>query len=172
MRRIIGFLLCFVILFCLVGCTKQQEKLHDPIEFYYLHSTQKNQIQHGSEHSVITPESREGLGLRRHPGLLLDQYLKGPKTEYVQSPFPSGTTLIEWTSDDAVLTIILSDEFAELSGIELTIACACITKTFLELGGFDTVIIQAETLMLDGKASITMNSSNLLLFDDTVPNEG
>lgn len=170
MKRMISLLLCSMLLLCLFGCGQTQEKLVDPISFYYLHAPVNHQIQHGTEHSVITPEIREGLGVRRNISALLAQYLSGPKAESYVSPLPADTKLVDWTTEDTTLCITFSDEISDLTGIDLTLACACVAKTILEIGNFDTVKIQAETLPLDGKTSITMDKNNMLLLDDVNPN--
>lgn len=168
MKRFICIVLCFVMVFCLFACTQQQEKFVKPISFYYLRVQLPDQIHHGAADSVISPEIREGQLISKDIKMLLDYYLAGPITADYDSPFPQGTTLVEWHTEGATLCVTLSDEAAELTGIELTLACACLTKTFLELREFEAVRIQAESLPLDGKASITMDDTSLLLLDTTM----
>lgn len=169
MKRLISCLLSAALLLSLCACTTQQDEFEDPVSFYYLQVQLTEQIHHGSVHSVITPEIREGKQLRQDLTQLLKQYLAGPGTETVRSPFPAGTSLIGWEMDGTTLCITLSDDIANLTGIDMTLACACLAKTCLEFGQYGSVRIRAESLSLDGKVSITINESILLLLDDTVP---
>lgn len=167
MKRLTCIICCFVILLCLCACTKQDTKIADPVSFYYLRVQEENDIHHGAEDSVLFPETREGLGLRGNTEALLKMYLKGPDSPLYVSPFPAGTELIAWTLEDSILSITLSDQFASLSGMDLTLACACLTRTFLELTGAESVEIRAETINIDGKESVIMSHENLILIDGT-----
>lgn len=168
MRRGISFFLCIALFLCLNACSSRQEDIINPVSFYYLQVQPAGQIFHGSAESVIAPEIREGHGFSDHLSMLLEQYLTGPVEENLQSPFPAGTTLIEWDADDDVLSITLSDQLAELTGVDLTLACACLSKTCFAYDDYSTVSIQAQNLLLDGKASITMEVNTLLMLDETI----
>ena len=168
MKRLFCLLICCAMMASLCACSPQQEEFVDPIKLYYLQIQPQDHIHHGSADSIIAPEIREGYRLRNQTTLLLDTYLTGPATEFCRSPFPAGTRLIGFTMDGKKLSVTLSDEIAQLGGIELILACACLSRTCLELWDFDEVQIMAETAQLDGKAMIIMNKTNYLLTDDTV----
>ena len=61
--------------------------------------------------------------------------------------------------------VILNDATARLTGLDLTIACACLTATVCDMTGVQMVTIKAETQLLDGNKSITMQRDHLLLLD-------
>ena len=168
MKRSMSLLMIVVLLLCLCACGQKQEKFIDPINLYFLQTQPADQIYHGNANSVITPVQVEGNKIRRAPSLVLQTYFATPDTEIYHSPFPANTKLIGWAANGDTLIITLSDEVSLLTGIDLSLACASLTMTCLELWEYEAVQIKAETLLLDGKSSITMNTDDLLLMDDTV----
>ena len=168
MKRLFCFLLCGILLLGLFACAAQKEDFINPISFYYLRVQLPGQLHHGAVDSVISPEVREGKGIIKDIKMLLDYYMAGPLSDNYASPFPSDTTLIDWHMEGKTLCVVLSDQAATLSGVDLTLACACMTKTFLGLRDLDAVRIQAETLSLDGKPYITMDDKSLLLLDNSM----
>ena len=168
MKHIISLMICVIIIFSLCACSAQELEFKDPIDLFYLLIQPADHIHHGSADSIIAPEQREGYKIRNMIPTVLETYLKGPVTESYQTPFPHGTSLINVAEESGNITITLSDEIADITGIELILACACLSRTCMELWDFDTVNILAETRSLDGKPMITFDKTNFLLTDDTV----
>jgi len=84
-----------------------------------------------------------------------------------------GCRIVEIHHQDTALTVRLNPILAEKSDLEITIACACLAKTCMELTDVDTVQIEARNL--DGKIlfSRILTRDNLFLRDDyTLPTEG
>ena len=167
MKQFLSVLLAGIILLSLCACTPKQETFISPLNLYFLKIQPVDHIHHGSVDSVIGPLQIEGNMIRKNPTLVLEAYFSTPDTESFRSPFPDHTQLIKWEENGTMLCITLSDELAQMTGIELSLACACLTRTCLELWQYDAVQIRAETQLLDGRPSITMNAENLLLIDDT-----
>lgn len=168
MKRLTAILLLILMLPCLCACTR--EEMVYPVAYHYLRTPESNgEIYHGSADSVIAPEIREGDGHQGDNTYFLEIYLLGPLDREFRSPFPVGTALKGFTLEDGVATVLLSDHFGTLSGIDLTLACGCLTLTVMDLTGADTVTIMTKDTLLDGKESITMDRSNLFLTDDTTP---
>ena len=67
--------------------------------------------------------------------------------------------------------IVLSDFFSALTGMDLTLACACLTLTACELTGAKGITVSTETTLLDGNRSVSMTVEEVLLLDicDTIP---
>jgi len=165
MKRLICLILIISLCLCLPACrTQQTETFQDPVAFYFLRA-QTDTVDHGTPFSVIVPVTREGQGMRSNLSALLNRYFSDPATETTRSPFPAGTYVISVSNDTDTLEITLTDAFATLTGLDLTLACACLTRTVLDLTGTGAVRICAETKLLDGHPSITMDRSNLLLID-------
>lgn len=171
MKRFLCIILCLLLLLSMTACGHKKEEFTDPVHYYYLRVQSQDNIHHGSDDSVMLPEVREGHGLLEDTGRLLENYLAGPVSETCRSPFPAGTVLVGWEMDGTTLCVTLSDQAAELTGIDLTLACACLARTFMELTGAGAVRIRAESLELDGKVSITMNQSILVLLDEPIAAE-
>lgn len=168
MKRLFAIILLFLMLPCLCACA--QEKILFPVTFHYLRAPLPNgEISHGAPDSVIVPEIREGDGHQEDFTFLLDIYLLGPLESTCRSPFPVGTRLEEFTLENGAASIVLSDDFGELTGIDLTLACGCLTMTVMDLTGAETVTILTEDTLLDGKESITMDRSNIILIDEANP---
>ena len=167
MKRLFTILLLFLMLPCLCACAKE-EKLINPVAYHYLRAPQANgEISHGSADSIIAAEIREGDGYQENYNYLLDIYLLGPLDRDYRSPYPVGTSMKDFQLDGTTARILLSDDFGKLSGIDLTLACGCLTLTIMDLTGADTVTVMAEDTLLDGRESITMNRSNMILTDDS-----
>lgn len=167
MKRLRAVILLFLMLPCLLACAQEEEILY-PVSFHYLRAPQPNgEVYHGAADSVIAPEVREGDGYQNDPVYLLELYLLGPLNRDYRSPYPVGTFLEAFSMENGVVQITLSDDFGELSGIDLTLACGCLTLTVLDLTGAESVTIRAEDTLLDGKESITMDRGTMILTDDT-----
>lgn len=160
MRKMICLLLAIALL--LSGCGGAS--LKTPGNFYY----RLSDIAYNSADGVIAPEVRELDGLTEDPEALMEVYLKGPESRELESPFPRNTTLEEWSMEDTTMTLTLSREFSSLSGLDLTIACACITRTLLELTPATTVVIQTTDSRLDNNVHVTMSDDLMLLVDDSL----
>lgn len=171
MKKLICLMLVFLLL--LSGCTLGQERLKEPVSFYYLRShSDSDAYQSFFSEGVIGAESREASGHRQDLTYLLTMYLQGPLSEDLENPFPAGCRAIEIKQEDQTLSISLNAVVSQLGEMELTIACACLAKTCLELTGVDTVYMESRNP--DGDALFTriFTADNLLLEDDyTQPTE-
>ncbi len=169
MKRMIAIALLFLALPCLCACSQEKDLVY-PISYHYLRAPLPNgQIEHGSADSLIGTEIREGDGYQQNPSLLLDVYLHGPLDRNFRTPFPVGTALRQLTVQDAKATVVLSQQFANLTGVDLSLACGCLTLTVMDLTGAESVTIISHGALLDGKESITMDRTNLILVDNTTP---
>ena len=169
MKRLTAALLLILTVLSMTACAQDEEPVH-PVAYHYLRAPLDNgEILHGSADSVIAPEIREGDGHQGDLSHLLDIYLLGPLDHDYRSPFPVGTALISITVDGVHASLVLSRQFANHNGIDLTLACACLTMTVMDLTGVETVTISADESQLDGKASITMDRSSMILTDTATP---
>lgn len=162
MKRIIALLTCLALLSGLAGCSGR--KYQSPGTFYY----RSAEISYGSADAVIAPETRELAGMEDDLKRLLDSYFAGPETSSLESPFPRDTRVIQWELVESALDLQLSEEFAALSGIDLTIACACITRTFIQFSSIRQVRIHCGGTKLGGEDAVTMSEQDLMLFDNSL----
>ena len=166
MRKQIAFLLCLCLLLPLCGCnTNQTDTPREPVRFFYPRTT--DTIDFTSPDGAITYEDREGAGYTGNFPYLLNLYLRGPVDQTLSNPFPAATSLVELQVYGSYAFVTLSDSFAQLSGMELTIACACLTLTVTTLTKADYVCLRAQTQPLDGKEQLTLHAKDFLFTDDT-----
>ena len=154
------FCLMLIISLLLCGCATE-EPIENPVLFYY----RVENVGYFSTEGVIDSERREA-GIRGDDyEYLLNQYLLGPEGQGFAATFPKGTAVMSLKEEDQRLDIQLSANFAQLTGLDLSLACACLTLTACRLTGAKTVRIRADNAMLDGSETITMEYSRLVLED-------
>ena len=163
MKKATSMILAMLLAFILSGCGGTAESLQEPVPFFYPEKVQED----GSITNVIRAEQREGKAFGDDLELLLTVYLAGPKDPSLYSPFPAHTELSKVTVSDGKVIIRFAESFGELSSLDRTIACACISKTCMEFTGAELVEIFAENTLFDGVESIVISRQNLLTMDNT-----
>ena len=143
----------------LFGCSSTIKETN--LSFYYC----KSETSYGFNAATVTVETRKERINPLDYAQIITTYLNGPKTDYLRTPFPQGTELVSINVDQGVCNITLTVHLSELTGIELTVACACLAKTASGVTGCAKVQISAQGAMLDNHASITMDANELLLSD-------
>lgn len=164
MKRYLCIVIMISCLLCMSACSARSGKsIRSPVNFYYCAET----MQYNSEDGVIRAEIREAKGFDAGSELfdIINLYFKGPEDSSFQSPFPADVTLKRCSINDGVLQVILSNHISQLEGFDLTIACACLTKTLLEITQADAVEIRAEGGRMGDSISVTMSHETLLLLD-------
>lgn len=130
------FLLSVICLLCLTACTKKE----DPVIFYY----PKAEISYNTDTGVLFPETRDTLSREDSLSYLLSFYLDGPIDQNLHLPVPEGTQLLRMLPYDGGMLLVMSREFSQLEGMDLTVACACISKTCFGLTDLQEITISAE----------------------------
>lgn len=157
MKKWICFLLCSVISLSLLACGSSTPK--DPGTFYY----RRTETEYLGTEGIIAPEARELSGLRDDLQAILELYFLGPESPELEAPFPRDTFLTGWNLAEDVLRIELNESFAQLSGIERTVACACIARTFFGLTDAAQIHISA-----GGELCASLTPNSLQLADDGI----
>lgn len=160
MSRFVCILLIITLLCCTCGCSSPKEEIQKPVNFYYCN----NPITFHGTNDVIAPEVRESVNYNDMVKLI-DHYLDGPISEAYTSPFPSAVTVSELTQKNKMLNITLSSEFSYLTGIELTLACTCLSSTLFELTDAKSIIITAKDALLDDAESVIIIRDTLVFSD-------
>lgn len=161
MKRSICILLLLSILFSMAGCHQEQEKVHQPVNFYY----PRVEATFGSADSLIAPIIAESADYANDTVGLMTAYLQGPKDEHYLSPFPAGTQILGFEENNGFIRLTMSRNFANLTGMDLTLACACLTLTVLDLTGGNSVRISVPGATLNGAEYIRMDRNCLNLLD-------
>ena len=90
------------------------------------------------------------------------------RDDAVFTPFPANISICSLKLKEDHATLVLSDEFASINGIDLTMACVAITKTVSALTGATTVTIGCNTVQLDGEQSLTFSESSFVWADEGI----
>jgi len=140
------------------GCGFFGERIMEPVTFYYL----QTDYTFGREPRVIVPEEREASGHKADLSYLLTLYLMGPAEEEHRTPLPSGTQILNVKYRGNTVSMELSNSVYVLSDAELTLACACLTLTCLDITDAQQVSITYQD------RTVTMSGDSLTLIDDKI----
>lgn len=163
MTRRFGLLLLLVCFLTGWGCASQTtaEQMRSPMKFYYK-TMEENYI--GGQ-SATGYEVREISGHESDYLWVLTQYFEGPVSSDLTAPFQKATSILSAELSDSQLCLMVSQELGQLSQVDLTVACTCITLTCLEFPEVESVSIRAENGMLSGKSELLFNRDSFLLED-------
>lgn len=162
MKRVICLMLSLLLLGGLFGCAySESSDILKPVEFFY--PRKSDSFIYGADDGVIASESREASGHTGDLHYLLSMYLRGPQDAHLRSPFPSGCRLESVRREGDTLYLVLSAELTALENLELTLACASLTKTCLALTDAQQVSISAASG--SKTVSITLDADSLLMSD-------
>lgn len=156
MKKILAALLLLSIAINLFACT-QPPKIEVSVYFYYPAKT----ISYSSQDGVIAPEKRESKDFENDPTGLLDLYLQGPMQNTLQNPFPKDLSVRSYAVLDTEVILELSPQFSEITGLELTLACASLGKTIFRMTDTEKL-----TIITEGIAQPQVIYANDLLFED------
>ena len=163
--RKISLILILALVFALTACDWNRQRISEPIAFYYCAS----EIAYHTPSAVIQKEIREGNRIGEDILALLNHYLKGPESKELYSPFPYGSEITNCSLHESVLTLDVNSQIANLSGINLTLAMGCLTKTVCSFIDVKTIIIRANSGFTDGNIYRTISVDNFLFSDlDTI----
>ena len=163
MKRISILLCCILVFQLLVGCVAADKDIQEPVNFYYINKD----ISYNAPNGVISSEIREGSQFHDFEDLLR-VYLAGPISSELQSFVPVDTSLMTCDVDENTAYVLLSEQFAKLSGVKLTIASSAILLTANESFGIQTIRIQAENAQLDDKEAFVLTMDDIILTDATM----
>ena len=163
MKKLLCFLLVLTCLLGLVACAQNEETPEPSVTVYYKRTTPT----YGEADSVIAATQLLSSGKEDDIPYLIRKYLARTPGEGFESPFRQGVTLISFKLEGLTAKVVLSNEIADLTGMNLTIALVCLTQTVVSLTDCEEVIISANTRRLDGQNFITLSRDSYLLVDDS-----
>jgi len=111
-------------------------------------------------------EPFEGSGGDPIPALV-DALLSPPETQGLASPFPEGVRLLSWEVEEGRLHLDLSEQYGGLSGVDLTVADACLTLTLCQVEGVESVYVTVEGREIPYRRVQQLGPDGLLLTDGT-----
>ena len=156
--RIILPLLMLVAL--LASCTLPKHP-GNKVSFYY----SRSDFAYGSEDPVVVAEMRDISGHEGELQYILSLYLMGPLDETLTGVFPGTTRQVGITQEGDFLKVHLTPIAKTLPDGQFSLACSCLSITFMELTGCTQVTV------ISGNRSLTLQASDLLLVDTPIPVE-
>ena len=138
-KRVLSSLVLCLLMVGLWGCSQRSGggKAGDYQIYYSALSNQNAPL--AVECETWTPEAGEQI----IPGLL-EALLAGPTDPELASPFPDGTRLLGWTLEEGCLRLDLSEQYGDLTGIDLTVADCCLSLTLCQAEGVESVYVTVE----------------------------
>ena len=166
MKKIICIIVITASLFLILGCNSVSKQNHNTVLFYYIH----NDFKYGTESGVITSTAVTVDAEYSDYEGLLNLYFNGPTNYESISPFPAGISLVNFQMDNNKVQLVLSPHMATLSDSEFTVACACLTRTVVEMTGIGTlhITIQGPQNKENNTWTFTLND---FTYFDTVSHE-
>lgn len=161
MKRLFSLILALTLLTGLFGC--QAQEFRSPGTFYYY----RTDTAFSGADGVLAPETRELSGIEEDLDAILALYCQGPLSAHLESPIPKGCTVPSYDLEEDTLILHFSREFADLTGMELTVAAGCLARTFLVLTNTRRLVLTAEGNLLNGETTMTVTLADLGLRDDT-----
>lgn len=144
MKKGIAALLAAALLLALAACLPRAGEEEDSLRLWFAIPAEEQMR-----------EVRTALGSCAYGGAesvpaLLEGLLSGlPADSGLVNPIPPGTRVVSWSVENRVAQVELSEDYGELSGIDLTIADYCITLTLCQLPGVDGVRVTAGEALRD-----------------------
>ena len=152
-----------LVLGLLTGCSRQpaQEEMLRPFDCFYLQSAE----QYSQTEGVLGTERVDlGSGEEDYEAIAA-YYLAGPRSETLHSPFPKGLRCLGAERSGSVLYLKLSEEFSQLSGVDVTLAAACFVRTFTQLEGVERVNLSCEGSSFSGLLAVSYSPEDFLFLD-------
>lgn len=159
MKQLLSLILVISLLVCLYGCRQEPEAPKGTLFYYRVKEPSYN-----TDSTALSAEYRPDA-VQDTLNRAIELYLAGPVSPDLRSPFPENLRLIGVDQKGGTVYLTFSRELAQLSGLDLTIVCGCITMTVLELTDAAQAEIRSVTGLLDGQRSILMDKNSLLLLD-------
>lgn len=160
LRRSGGLLLALAGLLLLSACALMEDGEETPpqgaYKVYYAVTGEQSRVRAVDwEYRVPTGEDTAAE--------LAELVLSRPETLGLASPVPSGTRLLSCQREEGQLRLDFSEQYGGLSGVELTVANACLTLTLCQLEGVEEVYVTVEGEPLPYQTLRTMGVDDVLL---------
>ncbi|MPM14932.1 hypothetical protein SDC9_61296 [bioreactor metagenome] len=149
---------CLLFLCACASTPERPQQSEDQAAYRLYFASRDDQIE-----SAVGSESCELPETGDQVEEMMDLLLAGPTSQELASPFPEGVALKNWSLEDGVLKLNLSEQYNRLAGIGLTIADYCITLTMCQLPSINTVIISVEGELISFRDHQTLRVSDVLL---------
>lgn len=128
MKKAIARLLAGLLLGLALGCAAGHQEEHQGVELWFPVDPVLGKVSAALDACPYTGEDCSISGL-------MSALLAGPPADAVEltSIIPAGTRVLSWSMEDGVANVELSATYAELVGVDLTLADYCVALTLTQL---------------------------------------
>ena len=165
MRKFLCILLSLVCLFGILGCSREEKIPENAVTVYFKTAN----YDYGAEEGMIGKTYLDTNGHEDDYSYLINTYLHTTPAEGFASTFPQGVSLVRFRLESLTANVTLSNHMKDCTGMDLTIALTCLTRTIISMTGCQEVILSAEDTLLNGEKFITLNADSFLLSDHSAP---
>lgn len=159
MRQLFCVICAVVLLLSMCACNNNASQIIKPVNFYY-------QTDPSNYHAkAITPEVRESDGYSNDLKGLLQQYVNGPVSDGFLNPFPKNVSVLSVEVTNTTVALQLNSRFAQLGETDMTLACACLTETVLEITQRHRLVITSVDAFGNIIYTTSMTRDHILLSD-------
>lgn len=142
MKKIIAFLLAFVMAFSLSACSPKEEKVTEEISLYFAGKSSSNLIY--EKYEIVNAKSK-----KESVEKTMEALLAGPKNKENNRVIREGTKLISTSVDNmGKATVNLSREFYNESNVYDILSASSIVKSLCSINGIESVTILVESMPL------------------------
>lgn len=142
MKKIIAFLLAFVMVFSLSACAPKEEKVTEEISLYFAGKSSSNLIY--EKYEIVNAKSK-----KESVEKTMEALLAGPKNKENNRVIREGTKLISTSVDNmGKATVNLSREFYNESNVYDILSASSIVKSLCSINGIESVTILVESMPL------------------------
>lgn len=134
------------LLLVLTACALPQEPAAEETGYLIYYLAQTDEARGGDliRGSYEQLDLAEDASLEEQAEAVVEQLISGPAEDSLRSPLSDDIRLLSLTVQDRRAEVDLSEGFARLSGIELTLADYCLTLSLTALEGISSVSITAQ----------------------------
>lgn len=161
MKRTRIIVLLTLISIILSSCGRNPSGFSNSVTYYY----RTIEVQYGVPDGVVAGEVREVDVSSDDYEQLISLYLNGPREHNHISPYPAGIYLVQLTMGADRVYVTLSSHLSMLTGSDLMIACACLTRTVLGITGVRSVEISAEKGLLNDQQYLVFTANDFAYLD-------
>ena len=162
MKRLAALLAAFALL--LSACSGQEpERSADDYTLYYAAPLSESGGGDAIRSGVVRVENSSSMTTEELAAKLIEGLLRPEGDTAARSPFPAGTSLQQMEVAQGRARLDLSSQYARLSGIDLSLADACVTLTLTQLSGIYAVSITANGRELPYRQTQLLTAADALL---------
>ncbi len=162
-RRLIALTLALFALLS-AGCQKKQEPAEETgYELYYLSQPQLAAGQDAIACRRVAVGENDADDVTKLSRALVEKLLQPPEDPELLSPFPAGTQLLALHVSGKRAEVDLSNQYARLSGVDLSLADYCLTLTLTQLEGINAVSVTANGNPLPYRRTQILTAADPLL---------